>query len=258
MAIKNIILVGFPKSGTNWLSRLVAQLVDCSFIGDWGYLSGNVSSMVSTNQNSSFQVYKSHHIYKDMYNASSNKIFKIIYLIRDPRDVVISGAYFFSFTNLFITSTKKMRFHYTSRFLRKIYTAILTKKKKKKIMIKAVLFGNENISCWLKTPWESHYNGYINKNILFIKYEDLIETPESESHKILNYLGVEKSQEHILNCIENQSFEKRKNEVHNQNNPTLKMLVRKGGYGYWRKEFTEKEISLFRNTLKSNPNFYEF
>ena len=37
MSKKNIIIVGYPKSGTSWLSRLVAELIQCEFLGDWGY-----------------------------------------------------------------------------------------------------------------------------------------------------------------------------------------------------------------------------
>ena len=75
---KNIIIVGYPKSGTNWLSRLVADLLQCDFLGDWGFETKNASSIKTENNVSEFQIYKSHHIFNDIEKASNKKVYKII------------------------------------------------------------------------------------------------------------------------------------------------------------------------------------
>ena len=98
---KNILIVGYPKSGTNWLSRLVAEVLQCNFNGDWGFDTKNASRLIFENTNSEYQVFKSHHFFSDIKTASKEPIYKIIYIVRDPRDIVISGTYFFNFNVFF-------------------------------------------------------------------------------------------------------------------------------------------------------------
>lgn len=178
--------------------------------------------------------------------------------MRDSRDIVISGSYYFSFSNPIILGLQKIRLHKASHFVSVLYNKVLSDKRKCYKMTNGILYGNNKITRWLKIPREKHYLGYKHQYILFIKYEDLIDDPEKECLKILSFLKVQKSIFFIQECIENQYFQKRKKEAQNQENLTLKKLIRKGIYGNWKKVFSEKEILLFRNTLKSDSNFYEF
>jgi hypothetical protein len=130
---KNILIVGYPKSGTTWLSRLVANLVDCPFKGNWGFSNINDGFTEGKNRISNFNCYKSHHLYDNINLVENKSIYKIIYVIRDPRDVVISGMYFFKFSNQF--------------------NKFITKKRKKKKMINAILSGDKKVNEWLKNSW---------------------------------------------------------------------------------------------------------
>ena len=105
---RNIVIVGYPKSGTNWLSRLIAEVLQCNFLGDWGFDTINASRIERNNNTSEFQIYKSHHIINDIKNASDKEISKIIYIVRDPRDIVISGAHFFSFPSAINSILRKL------------------------------------------------------------------------------------------------------------------------------------------------------
>ena len=75
---KNIIIVGYPKSGTNWLSRLVADLLQCDFLGDWGFETVNASGIKAKNNVNEFQIYKSHHTFNKLEKASNKKVHKNI------------------------------------------------------------------------------------------------------------------------------------------------------------------------------------
>lgn len=258
MRNKNILIVGYPKSGTHWLCRLVSDLLQCPFVGDWGYETLNSSSINYDGKITEHQIYKSHHPHDEIYEASSKEIFKIIYLIRDPRDIVVSGIHFFSFSGVLPGILKRIPFSFLARVLTKFSKFFMTKEKKKKQMIQAVLYGNESITPWLKIPWEVHYKGYLDKDILFIRYEDLLHIPEKECAKILRYLKLNISSEHIKNSIDNQSFQKRLGEVSNQKNPELKKLIRKGSSGYWKEDFTSEELAFFKNSIKEPCTFYEF
>jgi hypothetical protein len=250
---KNIVIVGYPKSGTTWLSRLVAELVQCNFIGDWGFDTENPSRIILEDDSSEFVVYKSHHSANEIEKASKKMIHKIIYIIRDPRDVVISGVHFFDFT--------KLKNSFFNKILRNLFSKrwlISSYKMKKKKMIQAVLFGNKSITPWLKVSWKNHYRGYLNKNVLFIKYEDLSQNAEIECNKIASFLDFNVSPSHIEESINNQSIEVRKKEVFDLGNKNLIKLVRKGSSGYWKDEFSNNEILLFKNNLKDANDHYEF
>ena len=253
MAKRNIIIIGYPKSGTTWLSRLVAELVSCPLQGDWGYEGIKALYKEGTDRYSNYQVYKSHHSFNELEKASSLTIHKRIYILRDPRDVVVSGLYYFRFLPKLLAIKEGLTL---SPVLKKTYNKLVSKKEKKRQMIQAVLHGNNNLNSWLKLSWNNHYLPYHKENILFIKFEDLIDSPETECKKILAYLGVSSSEDHIKKSIEKQSFQERKKN--NSNKKQLNKLLRKGIYGNWKKELSKTEISLFKEKLKESNNFYTF
>jgi hypothetical protein len=254
MSKKNIIIVGYPKSGTTWFSRLVAELVSCPLQGDWGFEELDAPYKEGLERKSEFQVYKSHHTFNEIEKVSKLDIYKIIYIIRDPRDVVISGIHYFSFLPKLLAE-KNVEIN---NILKITYNAIVSKKEKKRQMIEAILNGNTTINSWFKNSWSSHYLSYKNKDVLILKYEDMLKYSDLESHKILNYLGIEKDDEHIKNSIKNQSFQKRKQLDKNKKDTHQKKILRKGKIGEWKKDFTEKEKNLFKNKLKDLNTPYDF
>jgi len=258
MIKKNIIIVGYPKSGTTWASRLVAELLQCPLDGDWGYETIKNLYSDGEDRDSEFKCFKSHHTYNEIKKACESNIYKIIYVIRDPRDIVISGVYFFSFSLFYLTSLWKINLVGIAVIFRKIFNRLISKRAKKKQMIHAVLYGKKDISYWLKTSWEEHYKEYLNKDILFVRYENLIDNPDKECIKIMKYLKIKTDLKHIRESINNQSFIKRKHDISNQKNNNLKKLIRIGSYGYWQQEFTKKEIYLFKEKLNNLNPFYEF
>jgi len=253
---KNIIIIGYPKSGTTWLSRLVAELISCPLRGDWGFETLNPPYREGTERDSDYQCFKSHHIYSDLMDASTLKFHRAIYIVRDPRDVVVSGCYYFSFLPKLLA--KKNTAAKINPILRKTYNKLVSKKEKKRQMIKAVLSGNKNIDPWLGFSWKEHYNSYRNKNILIVKYEDLIDATELECLKILDHLGITQTREHILSSIENQSFQNRRLMDVDKSDSHQKKLLRKGTYGNWKKEFSKNEKSLFKDKLKKSSDLYKF
>jgi len=258
MKKKNIVVVGYPKSGTTWASRLIAELIGSPLIGDWGYEQINKAYVDSINRDSEYNCYKSHHNYLGVYEASTLKIHKIIYIIRDPRDVAISGSYYFDFSFPGLSFLKKAQLHGLDNFFRRLANRILPIRQKRKQMIQAILNGNEHVNPWLRSSWKIHYTGFMRKNILFITYENLLLNTAKECRKILLYLDIDVSSDHLKSSIEKQSFSLRKQQVLQQGDPYLIKLVRQGSMGYWKEEFTIKEKLKFKNELAGSGDFYTF
>ena len=108
--MKKIIIVGYPKSGNSWLTRLVAQLLDCPAKG---FLYHEKPEMVTEGlqRDSAYVCYKSHHQWHELKQEDQQA--KIICITRDPRDVSLSGRSYFKFplgSYLFYAKSKNLIF----------------------------------------------------------------------------------------------------------------------------------------------------
>ena len=92
--------------------------------------------------------------------------------------------------------------------------------------------------------WSDHYNSwksYKDRNVLIVKYEDLIQNKEDEFLRILNYLnkidGVNVDNKKLLQSIEENSFDKLSNkekEFGFKEASKHGLFFRKGKVGDWK------------------------
>lgn len=239
---RNIVIVGYPKSGTTWLSRLVAELVKCPLLGNWGFNDVNENLIEGDERQSDFQCYKSHHMYDDLFVAWDLKPHKIIYIARDPRDVVVSGAFFFSSGNR----------------LKAIMDRSLNLSQKE--MTNAIINGSGKMNKWLETPWETHVLDYYQKgDVHFLRYEDLIGEPERVCNEISEFIGVKITDKAINGALEKQSFANRRQLALQSDDKRNIKLLRKGESGEWEHKLSrscririEKELKDTIQELYSN------
>lgn len=244
----NILIVGYPKSGTTWLTRLVAELTQSPAVGYW--LNDNYSNVTEgLDRVSSSQCFQSHHIYQEL-SCSPND--KIIYLIRDPRAVVVSAVHHFTFgiraikENIhWLPYSNKIYF-----YLLKLINLFLSKEYKFQRVSSAILQGDKYISKWCEYSWSTHVQSYSKQNVLVLKYEDLISNPVEECQKIGYYLNANLNDERIKTAIEKQSFKKRKADFDRKGMKNQSKHLREGKANAWRKELPEKYQQQLTEALK--------
>ncbi len=144
------------------------------------------------------------------------KIDKIVYIIRDPRDIAISWSKF--------VFTPYMRKYY--HFLTSNETDPET-----------YLMNNLKV---IIADWINHVGGYLSnqkylKNYI-IFYERLLKSFDRELEQLLEYLEIELSKKSISNIKEKVEFDKMKQE-----NPHH---VRKGGAGQWIDILTDEQKKI--------------
>lgn len=266
---KKIIIAGYPKSGNSWLTKLTAELIGCP-VKHFLYEPHNCYDVEGVDRKSMYEVYKSHHQYFEL-SENDKAIAKIIYIYRDPRDVVISGSYFFfkkrkiinyiKLNHTFVIYSiceKGLNFLISmlNKFLLIIGYKLIYRNKSRKKMINAVLFGDSNVNRWCKPSWKTHIESYINKNdILKIKYEDLLNDTFKECNKILKFINEERSEVDIRTAIKNQSFMFLKKKYKNEKHEKKHNFLRKGNAGEWRRHFSKKEKQKFEDNLSEELRF---
>lgn len=230
---KRIIICGYPKSGNTWLTRLTAEIVGCPVVGFWCEPFTREMATEGLERESDYQCFKAHHSIFQMNHtfvgyADGNE--KLIYVIRDPRDVIVSASYYFNFR---IPRVKRL-FH--------------AQKYKLDTLTKGLVKGTHE-GCWLRVPWKEHVMGYLNSGALIVKYETLKANPLSEAKRICEYLNIEKNENHLIASIENQSFEKKKKLFGDSNQPEKANFLRKGISGKWKEVLSSKNIKMINNEI---------
>ena len=234
---KNIIIAGFPKSGTTWACRLVAELVNCPIEGFWLHPNHEEIAIEGKDRISNYCCYKSHHTYSEL--GDFKKIDSIIYIVRDPRDVVISSADYF-----------KYKFGKTLTIIEKI--PLIGFKIKQQLIISKyisiVLNGSPNLNKWFSYSWLEHQNTYLDKeNVIIVKYEHLLNKPKQEINKILSFLKIDLKQNEINKAIENQSSENKKKIYLKKGDVNNYNFINKAKAGRWESELNFFQKLKFKN-----------
>ena len=85
-----IFVIGYPRSGNTWLARLTADALDSPMVGG-----DNPIDQADNKHNytGEFVIYKSHYSKKSKPDFIT-EYSKILYIVRDFRDVLISGYFY--------------------------------------------------------------------------------------------------------------------------------------------------------------------
>lgn len=176
-------IISYPKSGSTWTRFLIANLVHPKETVTFANLdrvlpSTVVASRRQLKRTSRPRFLKSHNYYDHRYQ-------RVVYVVRDPRDVVLS----------------EYRFHLKGRRIEDGYPI-------ERFVARFVNgeIGNygswkENVASWVGTRGDS-------KNFLLLRYEDMVTDTAREMTKVAAFLGIKATPELIASTVEKSSANK--------------------------------------------------
>ncbi len=255
---ENVIIVGYPKSGNTWITRLTAELLGCPIVGFWNEPENPEIACEGLDRLSKLKCFKAHHTRQELnIDVISNKT-KIIYVIRDPRDVVISGAHFFEFDRFPAIRKFLDKFPFGKSLYDKIiYKIIHHEQCNIEQMMKTILMGSKKLS-WCHVPWTEHYKSYLNSPVLFIRYEDMLHSPVQQCLRILQHLNEERDLSFIQEVVKRQSFEQKKLEFKQKKEKHKVMFMRSGQSGEWRKKLSAHQKDKLSTSLTKDLQLFAY
>jgi hypothetical protein len=220
-------LVSFPRSGNTWTRFLVCNLINPDHPVNFAELESRIPEIyfVPDRELRNFprpRVIKSHECFDPRYR-------KIIYIVRDPRDVLIS-YYEFQLKRRVINDECSLE-QFLPRFLESAVEPKLGS-------------WRDHVVSWVATR-----GGH--KNFLLLRYEEMLGNTQQEAAKIASFLGLDSNSERIARAVELSSADrmrKLEKEQAGQWSATRKTrqdkpFVRKAISGDWKSRLSENCVA---------------
>jgi hypothetical protein len=223
----DVFLVSYPKSGNTWTRFLIANLVypeknpDFSNINDL-LPDPEVMSKRDLERAARPRILKSHQYFDPRYP-------KVIYIVRDPRDVVLS-EYYFDIKRRAIAEDYPLP-QFVSRFVRGEL--------------------NHPYGTWGENAATWFYTRRGDPRFLMVKYESLQSQAMDEMKRIANFLGIPEDPARLAFAIEQSSADRmrelEKKQAHlwssTRETRTDKPFVRSAKAGGWKAELPDASVA---------------
>ncbi|XP_074674664.1 sulfotransferase 6B1-like [Strix aluco] len=224
----DIILAGYPKSGTNWLGQILSDLVAISEknkesstndeeLEEFPYLEmGDTGKYERMNKLPPRRIVLTHLLPENLPSSIFKNKAKILLLIRNPKDVATS---FYHFSNVMSPLPSYETWD-------DFFTAFMTK----------------------KMPWGCYFE-YLSKwnkyaddeNVMTITYEELKENPVLGVKNIAAFFGISLTEKELQTVVERSSFQSMKKNSQKTHGAFGNILFRKGGVSDWKNLFNEDQ-----------------
>ena len=227
----DVFLVSFPKSGNTWTRFLIANLTHPETPANWA----NISRLIPDPEDTSKKIFdrmlrpriiKSHECFDPRYP-------KVIYIVRDPRDVAVSQYHFL----------RKCRHIPDGHPMEQHINRFLTSE--------GSPYGSwgESVGTWLVARRN-------DPRFLLVRYEDLIDNTALELARIAGFLGITASEAQIQQAVERSSAEnmrklEKQQSLQSSMTKTSRQdlpFVRNAKKGSWREELPEFLVAKIEAT----------
>jgi len=211
-------LVSFPRSGNTWTRFLICNLIDPENPVNFAQIESRIPEIYDVTDRALRalprpRIIKSHESFDPRYK-------KIVYIVRDPRDVLLS-YYEFQLKRRVITEDCSLE-EFLPRFMESEFEPMTGS-------------WRDHVLSWIAT------RGGL-KNFLLLRYEDMLAHTQEESTKIAEFLGLDSSTERVARAVALSSadrmrrLEKEQSRQWKETRKTRqdKPFVRKAASGGWK------------------------
>lgn len=246
----DVFVITYPRSGALWMQHILSLIyfeghrnrtenvdtIDRVPFFEYSYPGTDIGDRPSP------RLFVSHIPYYLAPKGLENKKAKVIYVYRNPKDILVSYFYFSNWLNIFEATDTIDHF------------------------IKKFLDGNVSGSLWFDhiRGWYEHKHDF---NILFMMYEEMKKDLRGSVLQIIRFLGKELSEEDVDDIVNQATFETMKsipqaNYVHVAKSKGIvrhngEYYMRKGTIGDWKHHLTvaqnEKFDTIFQTKMKDFP-----
>ncbi|XP_059212559.1 amine sulfotransferase-like [Centropristis striata] len=230
----DVYLITYPKSGTVWMQQILAEIMDaahpdqvedCSNRVRVPFLEDRCLDKV-LGERPDPRVYCTHLPTNMLPHGVKTKRIKVVYVMRNPKDVLVS-LYHFAHSWVLLETPKSFEDFFQD-----------------------FLDGNAFMGSWFDHVRE-YYNEKDQMDILFVRYEDMLKDLRGEVVKLCAFLGKDLTDEAIDHVVEMSIFKNMKT-IPNANYLELlekqfyqRDTMRKGVAGDWKNHFTVAQNEYF-------------
>nr|XP_020634323.1 amine sulfotransferase-like [Pogona vitticeps]XP_020634324.1 amine sulfotransferase-like [Pogona vitticeps] len=235
----DVFLVTYPKSGTVWTQNILSMIhyeghrngtEETDLLDRMPWLEYNIRN-VDWSKRESPRLIASHLPYYLVPKGLRNCKGKVIYVLRNPKDVLVSYYHF-------------------SKFSRKVEETDF-------VLMEQFLDGKVLAGSWLDhvEGWSAHRDDF---NILFLTYEELKKDLRSSVLKICSFLGKKLTEKEVDEVVDKATFDKmRKDRRANYKHLSSELVdhtrgsfLRKGVVGDWKNMMTVAQNERFNHVFK--------